>query len=320
VIAPSSGDDSFWVRIDNGAWINWKLPLGSSWHWDVVHDVSAPTTPSLFVLPAESLHTLCVAYREDGAKLDLLMLTNEAGFNPASPLTGEPPAPARARLVRDSDEMTLVWTDVPGASGYHIVDSDNRVFDTTLHSLAMPSFGDDYRCFKVSAKNSNGFDGAESKVCASPGFNGFRVEAEMMSITAPLKNVETIFEGIAVTPGNNSLDQPPATGWMRWNFKLARPHTLKAWGRVFAPNPDADSWWVRMDRGRWIKWNNIKPSTACNWDDVHDSDNGGAVVKWDLDPGSHSIEIAYREEGTTLDRIVLTENQSVLPPADCAGP
>ena len=64
-----------------------------------------------------------------------------------------------------------------------------------------------------------------------------------------------------------------------------------------------DSFWVRMDSGAWIKWNGIKD--GCN--DVRNSDQGNKVVVFDLAPGSHRLEIAYREGGAVLNnRIVIT--------------
>lgn len=68
VIAANDGDDSFWVRTDSGAWTNWNgIPLGTSWHW--------AKTPLSVNLTAGT-HTVTFAYREDGARLDQVALSN----------------------------------------------------------------------------------------------------------------------------------------------------------------------------------------------------------------------------------------------------
>jgi polygalacturonase len=77
VIAPTDEDDSFWVRVDNGAWTDWNdIPTGSSWHWANVTD---DANSNAVVLPAlaAGAHTITFAYREDGARLDRVLITND---------------------------------------------------------------------------------------------------------------------------------------------------------------------------------------------------------------------------------------------------
>lgn len=72
---PSANDDSFWIRMDEGSWVNWNgIPAGSSWQWDDVHDQSGGPVVT-YSLDTGS-HKLAVCYREDGAGLDKLTLTN----------------------------------------------------------------------------------------------------------------------------------------------------------------------------------------------------------------------------------------------------
>jgi hypothetical protein len=39
---------------------------------------------------------------------------------------------------------------------------------------------------------------------------------------------------------------------------------------------------------------------------VHNSDNGGALMSYSLATGSHFVEFAYREIGTTIQRLAPT--------------
>jgi hypothetical protein len=63
---PTANDDSFWVRIDNGAWTMWNNWWNANWIW--------VQFPSTFNLSAGG-HTVTFAYREDGTRLDKINLT-----------------------------------------------------------------------------------------------------------------------------------------------------------------------------------------------------------------------------------------------------
>lgn len=66
-ICPSANDDSFWLRLDNEEWSSWNgIPTSSEWQWN-----KCPRTYTML----EGEHTLHIGYREDGAKLDKLLLS-----------------------------------------------------------------------------------------------------------------------------------------------------------------------------------------------------------------------------------------------------
>ncbi len=73
---PSANDDSFWIRMDDGSWTMWNnITGGATWQWDDVHDANNANTVVSYSLTKGS-HTLTICYREDGAGLDKLYLTN----------------------------------------------------------------------------------------------------------------------------------------------------------------------------------------------------------------------------------------------------
>lgn len=77
LITPTFDDDSFWIKMDNGVWVRWNGIaefVGSEWGWDDVHDEGGPILYEL--LPGS--HTLTICFREDGALLDKLYITNTA--------------------------------------------------------------------------------------------------------------------------------------------------------------------------------------------------------------------------------------------------
>ena len=69
---PSADDDSYWVKMDNGGWTMWNnIKGGSSFQWDVAPN-GATTTYTL----TEGDHVLTFSYREDGAEMDKIYITN----------------------------------------------------------------------------------------------------------------------------------------------------------------------------------------------------------------------------------------------------
>ena len=83
VITPNDSDDSFWVQVDDGTDQKWHIVVGSSWHWDYVdHNNFGSGTPSLFNLSAGT-HTIKIKWREDGTKIDKLVLTNDMSLVPS---------------------------------------------------------------------------------------------------------------------------------------------------------------------------------------------------------------------------------------------
>jgi hypothetical protein len=109
---------------------------------------------------------------------------------------------------------------------------------------------------------------------------------------------------VTIQSGNNSTGSAPTNtnGHINIPFSVSQSGTYVVWARVIAPNGNDDSFWIRMDGGTWINWNNIAPgSTSWTWDDVQ---------SFSLSSGSHTLTIAYREDGAQLDKIYITNSGS----------
>jgi hypothetical protein len=74
VSAPYGSDNSFFIQIDDDSNMLWEIQLGNSWHWDRVNNRGI-ADPVRFTL-TEGVHTIKVKVREDGTKLDKMLLTN----------------------------------------------------------------------------------------------------------------------------------------------------------------------------------------------------------------------------------------------------
>ncbi len=154
-------------------------------------------------------------------------------------------------------------------------------------------------------------------------FQFYWFEAEQGVLTAPLQVATdgNASEGqyIEATPGSNSTGSPPSNGQANYTFNVSVPGTFKLWGRTIAPSTSDDSFWVQVDGGTWNRWNFITASSSWVWDDVHQEDNGTITeLFYDLGVGSHTITVAYREDGAQLDRLMITDDLSFVPTG--AGP
>jgi hypothetical protein len=119
----------------------------------------------------------------------------------------------------------------------------------------------------------------------------------------------------------------------RWDFQLPESTTLRIWGLNTFFDSGTDSFWVRMDRGAWFKWNGWKedPSSGCSKEVFRDSDGqplrngGGWVPVWDgdspsapkktftLGAGTHTLELAFREPAAGMDRVALMSDLNSSP-------
>jgi hypothetical protein len=104
---------------------------------------------------------------------------------------------------------------------------------------------------------------------------------------------------VVIQPGNNSAASAPtnSAGYINFSFSLSQSGTYRVFARVLTPTANDDSWWVRMDGGSWIMWNNIA-ATSWTWAQFPNTFN--------LSAGSHTLTFAYREDGAQLDKINIT--------------
>ena len=117
---------------------------------------------------------------------------------------------------------------------------------------------------------------------------------------------------LAIQSGLNSTSSAPTgvADRISFTFNMAFAGNYKVFGRVKAPNGNDDSFWVRVNGGTWYQWNNLSTVTDWTWLQVHDSNNSNTPVLFNMSNGSNTIDIAYREDGTLLDKIYITATGS----------
>lgn len=114
--------------------------------------------------------------------------------------------------------------------------------------------------------------------------------------------------GMYLSPvsGLNSLESAPtgSDDRIEMPFTIDSAQNFKLYARVNLPSGDDDSYWIQMDEGSWETFNN---ATTTNWEWVQ-------LNQYDLSVGSHTLRIAYREDGALLDKINISNASS--PPTD----
>jgi parallel beta-helix repeat protein len=107
---------------------------------------------------------------------------------------------------------------------------------------------------------------------------------------------------VTIKPGNNSTDNAPtgASGLLTYTFNISESGNYTLYLRVICPDPNADSFWLKMNDGAFASWNNIGPSSSWQWFAYPNAYN--------LSEGSHNLTIAYREDEAKLDKLWITNS------------
>ena len=236
ISALGGGDDSFWIRANDGAWYQWNsgIQQGGAFNWNLL-----PVALTL----REGDNTIDVAYREDGAKLDKLHLTTSS----TTP-TGTGGADAGCTGGGGTPEP-------PTAGG------------KTTFSL-------EAECAQVGSQWST--------LTAAAASNG---------------------KYAVVLSGNSTSAAPADLAANRIRFTLAdaKAGSFYLYARVDAANGGDDSFWVRINNGSWYQWNgSIRQGVGFAWNEL----TGSRPV---LQQGTNTIDFAFREDGTKLDKVYLSQ-------------
>src|SRR5215510_5812699 len=136
----------------------------------------------------------------------------------------------------------------------------------------------------------------------------FWLEAECGSVGSlwnkPSDAAASNSQYVTIQPGNNSTASAPTNtaGHITFPLSVTQAGTYRLFARVLGPTANDDSFWVRMDGGTWVMWNNWFTG-SWTWRQFPNTFN--------LAAGSHTLTIAYREDGARLDKINVTTSTSL---------
>ena len=145
------------------------------------------------------------------------------------------------------------------------------------------------------------------------------LEAEAVnSITAPLTvRSDALASGgqcIGTDAGiGDESTNPPATGVATYSITV-QGGVYRLVGRVIIPS--GDSFWLRIPDATtqttnhpasgWVRWSDPANGDTWHWENVFSGDDAGQTVQFTLAAGTHTLEIARREDGALLDAILIT--------------
>ena len=79
VISNNGDDNSFFVSVDDEDYALWDTQRVETWVWDQANNRGGDD-PVIFYLEARE-HTLTIRHREDGTKIDRILITNDINSN-----------------------------------------------------------------------------------------------------------------------------------------------------------------------------------------------------------------------------------------------
>ena len=146
-------------------------------------------------------------------------------------------------------------------------------------------------------------------------------EAESGTITAPMQvfsddPTASAGQHIGTADGiGDENDNPPADGVATYSFNVAEDGMYGLTFRVIIPEGD-NSFWVRIlgaetnttnHASGWVRFNPIQAGDEWHWVDVHSWEPDGTFrfVDFTLSAGTHTLEVARREAGASLDVIAV---------------
>ncbi len=326
--ARNSSEDSFWVRANDGNWIRWnEISSQRKFSW--------ATLPVNLELNAGN-NTLDVAFREGKTQLDKLYLaqvdTQPTGFGElatnCSTLANQPPTAIASASVTRGVAPLMVQLD--GSASF---DYDGTIADyawswqggTASGPSPMATFAAGVYTVELKVTDNEGASNTTSidlrvvepdDVPSSPPFS---FEAEC-SARGPhwVSRANTGASGgqFVDFTGPRGLDEPTPGQEDRnlyVDFNTTMSDTYYLFLRLDAPDVGRNSLWVRVDDGDWIKmWRESDGrqllTQGFEWRRVNDD---AQPVSFSLMPGNHTITVAPRESGTSLDKLFLSPSEGL---------
>ena len=123
-----------------------------------------------------------------------------------------------------------------------------------------------------------------------------------------LENAEASEGKYVVYPQGLSKELPPSdpADQIVYSFDVSQAGSYYLLARIKASNISKNSFWVRIDNQPWIEWwEGMALSQQFNW-------NQAPGAPFVLSAGNHTITFAYREDGTQLDKLLISSSD-VLP-------
>ncbi|MEL7192307.1 MAG: SdrD B-like domain-containing protein [Bacteroidota bacterium] len=98
-----------------------------------------------------------------------------------------------------------------------------------------------------------------------------------------------------------------ASGQVRYNVEVSSAGYYNVFGRILTPSYSENSFWVKVNNSSWAEWH-TGVFSAWSWEKVTDY---GYNPYFYLNSGSNVITVAYREPGSKLDKLFVSQSNTV---------
>jgi hypothetical protein len=250
-LALAGGDrsDSFFVGVDSGRYVRWDVARAREWSWNV----------AATVFLTAGTHTLRILNREDGAKLDRILITSDPNYTPTGlgGIEAPPPAPSQAPapLAPASPPRSTAAPAPPPAADRIWIEAESGSLQPPMRSAA--------------------------EAAASSGAYIWVPEGD--------------WENYSMYERGGSAD---------YRFQVSKPGGYRIWGRILAGGDQSDSFFIAVDSGYYARWD-VPHAREWSWDFF--------ATTIHLTAGEHTLRILNREDGTKLDRILVTDDMTFTP-------
>ena len=208
------------------------------------------------------------------------------------------------------------WNAVPNAlplrAGSNRIDFAYREPNTKLDKIVL----------STSSQEPDGQGEADPGCGSSPtetttaSQEDFWLEAECASVgrrwSTQSSSSASSGEYVVVRSGNamNSAPSDIPDNRVRFSLSSVKGGSYKFFARIDASTNTNDSFWVRINGGSWYKWaSGIEQRRGFQWNKLPRS--------VELNNGNNTIDVAFREDGTKLDKLFLT--RSTTTPSGTGG-
>ena len=161
----------------------------------------------------------------------------------------------------------------------------------------------------TSSTTPTGSGSAGTNCTAGPNSSVFWLEAECAEVGSRWQKQSSGSASggtYVVVSGRNATDSPPsdeAANRVRFNVNGATAGNYRLFARIDAPSGLDDSFWVRVNGGSWYKWYlGINQRVGFSWNRLPQTLN--------LRSGANTVDFAYREDGSKLDKLFLTQGST----------
>ncbi|NLO08192.1 MAG: hypothetical protein GX131_20395 [candidate division WS1 bacterium] len=265
-----------------------------------------------------------------GTEVDQVIITDDAEFVPAGVIGAINTAPAAPRSLSVTEtsaiEVSLSWEPVESAAYYRIYATREPEMELSNRTLVGtsddPSFRDggltpatDYR-YQVTAMDAWGNESEPTSLVETrtpeATWTHEVLDAESAVLDAPMVFVadETALSGgYFHVPDDHSDDTYVLEGWGEFTFDVPEAGVYNVWARTMGLDGKSDSFFVKLDDREQQEWPVGRRREEPEWRWVGVATLGPVR----LDAGRHTLRISCREDGTRLDRIIITNDPFFTP-------